>query len=152
MLNAHLVRKAPLSVRIVLELIAVTTVTLLSYLTIPMIRSVLRPNQNYIPLPFAEPFTLHLQIAIFVGSVSLLIWLFVSSRRGIIYGFLIPFLALLLWAVVKQNLLFNPDLWKLFERGWFTAALLAGSVGLFFAASAHRLISKALPNLRSQGD
>ena len=153
MLNMNLIRKAPLSVRILLELLAVAIVILFCYLTIPVIRSVVRPNQSYVPLPFAEPFTVHLQVAIFVGLVSLAIRLFVSSSRAILYGFLIPVIALLMWAVDKQHLLVNPDLWKLFERGWFTAALLAGLVGLFLALSLHYLISKFLPEPTiTQGD
>lgn len=137
MLNTNLVRKAPLKVRILLELLAVMLVILLSYLTIPVIRSVVRPNRTYLPLPFTEPFIIHLQVAALVGLVSLIIRLFISPPRAVLYGFLIPFIASLIWAVDKQHLLDNPDLWKLFERGWFSAALLAGLVGLLLALSLH---------------
>lgn len=148
MLDTHRIRKSPLTARIPLEVSVIAATTLLCFLTIPVIRCVIHPGLNYVPLPFAEPFIIHLQVAAFVGLGSLVIRLFVGSPRVILYGFLIPFVAMLIWAYDKQNLFINPDMWKLFERGWFTAALLAGLTGLFYAIGTHYLFSKFHPNLR----
>lgn len=137
MLNTHRVQSAPSWARALLESATIAGTTLTCFLVIPAIRSLVRPDLNYVPLPFDEPFLAHVQVAILMGLVGLAIRLFISGPRSILYSFLIPFVAMLLWAFDQQNLFVNPDLWKLVERGWFTAALLAGLAGLLFALGVH---------------
>ncbi|HLF24813.1 MAG TPA: hypothetical protein VJG32_00635 [Anaerolineae bacterium] len=133
------------------EWFAIVGTTVLCFFSIRIVRSIIRPGLNDVPLPFTEPLTIHLQVAASVGLVGLIIRLFVKGPRAILYGFLLPFVAMLVWAFDKQSLLINPDIWKLFERGWFTSAVLAGLAGLFWAISVPYLFFKLFSNPRRQG-
>ncbi len=137
MLDTTRIQRVPLRIRMLLEAFAVVATAISCFLAIPMIRFAILQGLNYLPLPFTEPLIVHLQIATVVGAISLIIRLFVSAPRGILYGFLIPFLATLVWTFDKQNLFINLDLWKLFEKGWFTTALLSGLIGLCLHIGVH---------------
>jgi hypothetical protein len=90
-------------------------------------------------LPIAEPFYAHIMVIFTLGVLGAISSLFIRHWRAIIYGAFVPMLVYLGWAVVQQNLIINPDIWKLWERGWLAIALAVGTSGLGFSILA-RLI------------
>ncbi len=85
---------------------------------------------GYTPLPIAEPLPYHAATVFTVGLASAAAGLLVHGWRGTALSTLSAFAVYLGWAVVQQNLIVNPDLWKLWERHWLTVALACGLAGL----------------------
>lgn len=115
------------SVRVALIILISTLVALL------LGRGFVYSQLGYLPLPFNEPVHFHLLSVLFVGLVSALMGLLRRGLWGFAYSALAPFIVYLGWAVMQQNLIFNPDLWKLWERGWLAISLLHGLSGLAWA-------------------
>jgi hypothetical protein len=113
----------------------------LCLITLLIIRAFLQSGEFWAPLPFAESIKDHLLTVSTIGLVGALVGLPVRRRRGILYSSLAPFLVYLSWAVIQQNLLVNPDIWKLWERGWLTVALASGWSGLILAFVARTSLS-----------
>jgi hypothetical protein len=102
-------------------------------ITVLLVRAFVYSKLAYTPLPFAEPMRYHTLTVGTLGFMGALSGLLVRGWRGILYSSLVPFLVYLSWAVIQQNLLVNPDIWKLWERGWLTVALASGLSGLAFS-------------------
>jgi len=118
------------------DLVAFVGTFFLCLVTLIVVRTFIL-DPGYTPLPMSEPLSSRIATALFVGGAGVVARLFHKTWRAILYGSLGPFLAYLLWAFVKQNLFLNPELWKLFERGWFNVAVACGLFGLLFVSLAH---------------
>jgi hypothetical protein len=119
------------------DLVAFVGTFFLCLVTLIVVRTFVLDPEWGTPLPIAERLSYRIATALFVGLTGVVARLFHKTWRVVLYGSLGPFLAYLLWAFEKQNLFVNPELWKLFERGWFNVAVACGLFGLLFVSLAH---------------
>lgn len=119
--------------RFFLELIKVLGIVGICLLSVLVVRGYIYAQLSYTPLPFAEPILYHLLTIGVVGAVGGFLGAFLPGRRGLVYSLLGAFLGYLGWAIVQQNLIVNPDIWKLWERGWLTVAVASGLFGMICA-------------------
>lgn len=122
------------------EILAVLGTLAVCLAALLIVRAFIYSRLGYTPLPFGESAYYHFLTICALGLAGALAGLLVREWRGMVYSSLAPFLAYLAWAVVQQNLIVNPDLWKLWERGWLTVALAAGLSGFVLSAFVRLLI------------
>ncbi len=104
--------------------------TLACTLVLLAVRATVQSTLADIHLPKSEPPGIWLLTIGTLACTGSLTSVLMHPHRSILYGALIPSLVYLSWALVQQNFIFNPDLWKLWERQWLHGTLATAITGL----------------------
>jgi hypothetical protein len=109
---------------VISRIIMIAAITLAALVAV---RAWVANQLGYTPLPIAEPMLYLLVTVLTVALTSAAAGRLLPGWRSILVSSLVAFSAYLGWAVVQQNLILNPDLWKLWERHWLTVATACGA-------------------------
>jgi hypothetical protein len=131
-LNVH----AP---RTVVRIVIVATITLAALL---VVRTWIASQIGYTPLLFAEPMPYLVVTVLTVALTSAAAGLLFHGWRSIVVSSLSAFAVYLGWAVLQQNSILNPDLWKLWERHWLTVAVACGAAALVLSVVVQSALSR----------